>query len=66
MDLRVRRRLVRSFFGRRRAALESLLVAPAMLRSGARHFGALRHDPADLARVTGQLARLYLTPGGTF
>ncbi len=63
VDLRVRRRLVRSFFGAQRASMERLLLDPVSLRCGGRHFGALRHDPAEVAR---SMVRIGVTWLGSF
>jgi menaquinone-9 beta-reductase len=60
IDLRLRRRLVRTFFGRRRAQLERVLLDPRALRAGARHFCAAPHDAGDLAHVSLALARIWL------
>jgi flavin-dependent dehydrogenase len=60
LDLRARRRLVRTFFGRRRAAIESLLLREEALRAGGRHFGALPQRPAEVARVAMGIARVWL------
>jgi flavin-dependent dehydrogenase len=59
-DLLIRERLVREFYGPRRAALEHVLVADSsFLQAGCRHFGAL---PMNAWSVTIALARL----GGYF
>jgi menaquinone-9 beta-reductase len=52
LDLRIRRRIVRTFFGPSRPAVDQLLVgSPAAVRSGGRHFGALPQDALDLAEI---------------
>jgi flavin-dependent dehydrogenase len=61
VDLRARRRLVRTFFGRRRTAMEDLLLNEAALRCGGRHFGALRQDPVEVARIALRLAKVWLS-----
>jgi flavin-dependent dehydrogenase len=56
LDLRLRRRIVRTFFGSSRAAVDRVLVSsPAAVRAGGRHFGALPQDPRDLLEI-GQAA----------
>jgi menaquinone-9 beta-reductase len=60
LDLRIRERLVREFYGPRRPELERVLVADdSFLHAGCRHFGAL---PMKVAVVAVALARL----GGYF
>jgi flavin-dependent dehydrogenase len=55
-DLAVRQRLVREFYGPRRAELERVLVAgESFMRAGCRHFGAL---PMDARSAGVALARL--------
>jgi flavin-dependent dehydrogenase len=52
LDLRIRRRLVHTFFGPSRPAVERMLVTnPAAVRAGCRHFGAIPADMGDLAEV---------------
>jgi flavin-dependent dehydrogenase len=52
VDLRIRRRLVQTFFGPSRPAVERMLVtSPAAVRAGCRHFGAIPADMGDLAEV---------------
>jgi len=52
IDLRIRRRLVETFFGPSRPAVERMLVtSPAAVRAGCRHFGAIAADMGDLAEV---------------
>jgi menaquinone-9 beta-reductase len=63
VDLRLRRRLVHAFFGPHRPSMERLLLDPIALRCGGRHFGALRHDPTELAR---SMVRIGATWLGTF
>lgn len=59
-DLRIRTRMVRDFFGPRRAEVEALLVASvAPVRSGCRHFGALPHDVGDLLRTGARLGGYF-------
>jgi len=60
-DLHIRERLVREFYGPRRADLERVLVADeSFMRAGCRHFGALPMDPwptaIALARLGGYFA----------
>ncbi len=63
VDLRLRRRLVRAFFGPSRPAMEQLLLNPVSLRCGGRHFGALRHDPGELARSALRVGATWLGVG---
>jgi flavin-dependent dehydrogenase len=61
LDLRVRARLVEEFFGPHRPEVEALILqTPSVLRSGARHFAALEHDPRDLASLAFATAKHYL------
>ncbi len=61
LDLRVRARLVEEFFGPHRPEVEALILgAPSVLRSGARHFGALEHEGRDLASLALATAKHYL------
>jgi flavin-dependent dehydrogenase len=59
-DLRARRRLVRTFFGPRRAAMEEVLLHEDALRAGGRHFAALPHAPLDVACVAARIANVWL------
>jgi flavin-dependent dehydrogenase len=60
IDLWVRARLVREFFGPHRPEVEALILGePAVLRSGARHFAALPHEPGDLAKLGASTAWHY-------
>ena len=61
VDLRIRRRLVHTFFGPHRDAMERLLLDPVSLRCGGRHFGALRHDPTELARSMVRIGASWLS-----
>lgn len=61
LDLRIRRRLVRTFFGPSRARVERLLVtSPAAVRAGCRHFGALPADRAELLDIGWRVAGVFL------
>jgi hypothetical protein len=61
VDLRIRRRLVHSFFGPSRPSIERFLVSsPAAVRSGCRHFGAIPADASDLLEVGLGTARVFL------
>jgi flavin-dependent dehydrogenase len=52
LDLRIRRRLVHTFFGPSRPAVERMLVTnPAAVRAGCRHFGAIPAETSDLVEV---------------
>jgi hypothetical protein len=52
VDLRIRRRLARTFFGPSRERVEQLLVtSPAAVRAGCRHFGALPAENRELLDV---------------
>ena len=65
LDLRLRRRLVHTFFGPHRPAMERMLLDPVALRCGGRHFGALRHDPIEVARSMARIGATWLgTLGG--
>jgi flavin-dependent dehydrogenase len=60
VDLRLRRRLVRAFFGPHRASMERLLLDPVALRCGGRHFGKLRHEPTELAHSMMRIGATWL------
>ena len=61
LDLRIRRRLVRTFFGPSRARVERLLVtSPAAVRAGCRHFGALPADRVELLDIGWRVAGVFL------
>jgi flavin-dependent dehydrogenase len=61
VDLRIRRRLVRTFFGPSRERVERLLVtSPAAVRAGCRHFGALPAQPAELLDIGWRVAAVFL------
>ncbi len=61
LDLRIRRRLVRTFFGPSRARVERVLVAnPAAIRAGCRHFGALPAERAELLDIGWHVAGVFL------
>jgi flavin-dependent dehydrogenase len=62
VDLRLRRRLVQTFFGPRRPHMERLLLDPAALRCGGRHFGAIRQDARELARMMLKIGGVWLHP----
>jgi len=52
LDLRIRRRIARTFFGPSRPAVDRFLAtSAAAVRAGGRHFGALPQDVTDLAEV---------------
>lgn len=60
-DLRVRTRMVKDFFGARRADVETLLTSGlGPVRTGCRHFGALPHDIGDLALAGWHLGAYWL------
>ncbi len=62
-DLRIRERLVREFYGKRRPHLERVLVADEnFLIAGCRHFGALPMKPLVVAMALGRLGA-YLARG---
>jgi flavin-dependent dehydrogenase len=62
VDLRLRRRAARAFFGRHRPAFERLLsTSPAAVRAGARHFGDLPESSFDLAYLGVRVAGIYLS-----
>jgi len=59
-DLRIRERLVREFYGRRRPDLERVLVADDnFLLAGCRHFGALPMKPLVVAVALGRLGAYF-------
>jgi flavin-dependent dehydrogenase len=61
VDLRIRRRLVRTFFGPSRARVERLLVtSPAAVRAGCRHFGALPAERVELLDIGWRVAGVFL------
>jgi flavin-dependent dehydrogenase len=61
LDLRIRRRLVRTFFGPSRARVERLLVtSPAAVRAGCRHFGALPAVRVELLDIGWRVAAVFL------
>jgi menaquinone-9 beta-reductase len=61
LDLRIRRRVVRTFFGPSRPSVDRLLVtSPAAVRSGGRHFGAIPQDKKDLAEVGWGVLGIFL------
>jgi flavin-dependent dehydrogenase len=61
VDLRIRRRLVRTFFGPSRERVERLLVtSPAAVRAGCRHFGALPAERAELLDIGWRVAVVFL------
>jgi menaquinone-9 beta-reductase len=61
VDLRIRRRLVHTFFGPSRPAVERMLVKnPAAVRAGCRHFGAIPQETGDLAEVGVGVASVLL------
>jgi flavin-dependent dehydrogenase len=63
VDLRLRRRLVQTFFGARRAQMERLLLDPTSLRCGGRHFGAIRQDAREVARVALRIGGIWFGRG---
>jgi menaquinone-9 beta-reductase len=61
IDLRIRRRVVRTFYGPSRLSVDRLLVtSPAAVRSGGRHFGAIAQDKKDLAEVGWGVLGIFL------
>lgn len=59
-DLRIRERLVREFYGPRRAELERVLVADqSFIRAGCRHFAALPMEPWRVAVALGRLGGYF-------
>jgi flavin-dependent dehydrogenase len=61
VDLRIRRRLVHTFFGPSRPKVERMLeTSQAAVRAGCRHFGAIPQDRGDLAEVFVGAAGVFL------
>jgi flavin-dependent dehydrogenase len=61
IDLRIRRRILHTFFGPSRLAVHHLLATtPAAVRAGCRHFGAETQDTGDLAVLAWGTARIFL------
>jgi menaquinone-9 beta-reductase len=60
IDLRIRRRIVHTFFGPSRLAVHRLLAtSPAAVRAGCKHFGAIQQDSRDLAELGWGTARIF-------
>jgi flavin-dependent dehydrogenase len=61
LDLRVRSRLARAFYGDARPELEAMLVSgDSAVRAGSRHFGGKRHDLPTLSQVGWNIGRAWL------
>ena len=61
IDLRVRSRLARSFYGDARSELEAMLLrGDSAVRSGCRHFGGKPHDARTLGAVGWNIGRAWL------
>jgi flavin-dependent dehydrogenase len=61
LDLRIRARLARSFYGDARDELEAMLLrGDSAVRSGCRHFGGKPHDARTLGEVGWNIGRAWL------
>jgi flavin-dependent dehydrogenase len=61
VDLRVRRRVVKTFFGPSRLGVDRLLVtSAAAARAGGRHFGGILQDRRELAQVGWGVSRIFV------